>query len=166
MAAATFMMRCIQYPLMFEGRSVFVVVPAYNEEKLIGTVLDTMPALVDRIIVVDDASTDGTAAALEAMARHRRRAAARDPPRATTAAWARPSSPATRPPSRRRRDNALVVVMAGDAQMDPGDLPRLLAPLAARRGRLHQGQPPLHAARPGRSSRATATSGNAALSLR
>ena len=37
-----------------------MVVPAYNEEKLIERVLDTMPAFVDRIIVVDDASTDAT----------------------------------------------------------------------------------------------------------
>ena len=49
---------------MFEGRRVIVVVPAHNEEKLIGQVLDTMPAFVDRIIAVDDASTDGTAEVL------------------------------------------------------------------------------------------------------
>ena len=45
---------------MYEGKTVAVVVPAYNEEKLIGTVLDTMPDFVDLIIVVDDASTDRT----------------------------------------------------------------------------------------------------------
>ena len=45
---------------MFEGRKVIVVVPAFNEAKLIDRVLDTMPAFVDRIIAVDDASTDGT----------------------------------------------------------------------------------------------------------
>jgi len=45
---------------MFENRKVIVVVPAYNEAKLIDRVLDTMPAIVDRVIVVDDASTDTT----------------------------------------------------------------------------------------------------------
>ena len=51
---------------MFEGRRVAVVVPAYNEERLIDRVLDTMPAMVDRIIVVDDCSTDATAERLAA----------------------------------------------------------------------------------------------------
>ena len=37
---------------MFEGRRVVAVVPAYNEEKLIGRVLETMPACVDRILIV------------------------------------------------------------------------------------------------------------------
>src|SRR5262249_57029726 len=46
---------------MFEGRRVYVVIPAYNEQKLIDRVLDTMPAFVDRMIAVDDASTDDTA---------------------------------------------------------------------------------------------------------
>jgi len=39
-----------------------VVIPAHNEEKAIGHVLNEIPkALVSRIIVVDNASTDGTA---------------------------------------------------------------------------------------------------------
>ena len=42
------------------GKTIAVVVPAYNEEKLIGEVLRTMPDFVDLIIVVDDASTDQT----------------------------------------------------------------------------------------------------------
>ncbi len=45
---------------MLEGKTVAVVVPAYNEEKQIGMVIETMPDFVDRIIVVNDNSTDGT----------------------------------------------------------------------------------------------------------
>ncbi len=45
---------------MYKGKRVGVVVPAYNEEGLVGTVIETMPAFVDRVYVVDDASTDGT----------------------------------------------------------------------------------------------------------
>ena len=35
--------------------------PAYNEEPLISRVIETMPEYVDRIVVVDDDSRDGTA---------------------------------------------------------------------------------------------------------
>jgi glycosyltransferase involved in cell wall biosynthesis len=45
---------------VYEGKTIAVVVPAYNEEKPIGEVLRTMPDFVDLIIVVDDASTDQT----------------------------------------------------------------------------------------------------------
>ncbi|MBZ9577562.1 glycosyltransferase family 2 protein [Patescibacteria group bacterium] len=37
-----------------------VVIPVYNEEKLIGKVLSTLPMFVDHIIVVDDCSKDKT----------------------------------------------------------------------------------------------------------
>jgi glycosyltransferase involved in cell wall biosynthesis len=46
---------------MLNGKTVAVVVPAYNEENQIGMVLETMPDFVDRIIVVNDMSTDKTA---------------------------------------------------------------------------------------------------------
>ena len=45
---------------MLKGKTVAVVVPAYNEEKQIGMVLETIPDFVDRIVVVDDLSDDKT----------------------------------------------------------------------------------------------------------
>ena len=46
--------------LMFEGKKIAVVIPAHNEEKFISGVIKDVPEFVDLIIVVDDASTDGT----------------------------------------------------------------------------------------------------------
>jgi len=46
---------------VYGDKLVAVVVPAYNEEKQIRLVLDMMPSFVDRIIVVNDGSTDATA---------------------------------------------------------------------------------------------------------
>jgi len=46
---------------MYHDYTIAVVVPAYNEESLIGRVIETLPEWVDHIIVVDDASRDGTA---------------------------------------------------------------------------------------------------------
>ena len=45
---------------MLNGKTVAVVVPAYNEETQILAVIETMPDFVDRIIVVDDCSPDQT----------------------------------------------------------------------------------------------------------
>ncbi|MCG8411193.1 MAG: glycosyltransferase family 2 protein [Bacteroidales bacterium] len=45
---------------MLNNKSIAVVVPAYNEEKQIGLVLESMPDFVDRIIVVNDCSKDNT----------------------------------------------------------------------------------------------------------
>ena len=50
---------------MIEGKTVAVVVPAYNEESQIAHVIDSMPDFVDRIIVINDRSKDDTRAVLE-----------------------------------------------------------------------------------------------------
>lgn len=45
---------------MLNEKTIGVVVPAYNEAKQIGIVLETMPDFVDRIIIVNDNSSDNT----------------------------------------------------------------------------------------------------------
>ncbi len=45
---------------MYKNKKIGVVVPAYNEEKLISEVIKTIPDFVDKIIVVDDVSKDHT----------------------------------------------------------------------------------------------------------
>ena len=50
---------------MLLNKTVAVVVPCYNEEKQIGIVIESMPAFVDRIIIVNDCSKDDTLSAVE-----------------------------------------------------------------------------------------------------
>ena len=45
---------------MYKNLRVAVVVPAYNESAHIAAVIKRMPALVDHVIVIDNASSDGT----------------------------------------------------------------------------------------------------------
>jgi len=46
---------------MIKGKRVAVVIPAFNEELLIGKVLEGIPSFVDSIVVINDGSTDKTA---------------------------------------------------------------------------------------------------------
>ncbi len=46
---------------MLDDKRIAVVVPAHDEEELIGSTLASIPAFVDAVYVVDDASTDATA---------------------------------------------------------------------------------------------------------
>jgi glycosyltransferase involved in cell wall biosynthesis len=46
---------------MLHNKTVAVVIPAFNEEAQIGKVLENMPDFVDRMVVVNDLSSDGTA---------------------------------------------------------------------------------------------------------
>jgi glycosyltransferase involved in cell wall biosynthesis len=46
---------------MLQNKTIAVVIPAYNEEKQIREVIETIPDFVDRIVVVNDCSEDNTA---------------------------------------------------------------------------------------------------------
>jgi glycosyltransferase involved in cell wall biosynthesis len=111
---------------MYRDKTVGVVVPAYNEESLIGRVIQTMPDFVDRIIVVNDASTDNTADTVRDLA-------ARQPDRVILIDLKTNQGVggAIAEGYKCARDHELdlTAVMAGDAQMDPADLPSLLDPV-------------------------------------
>ena len=49
------------------GHACTVLIPAYNEEKSIRAVVEGALAHVDRVLVVNDGSTDGTVAALDGL---------------------------------------------------------------------------------------------------
>ena len=109
---------------MFEGLRVAVVVPAFREQAHIASVITSMPALVDHIIVVDDASPDATSASASAV----------QDPRTEVVRHERNKGVGGSIVTGHRRALELgadvSVVMAGDGQMDPEHLPRLLKPLA------------------------------------
>lgn len=112
---------------MWQASRVVVVVPAWDEAPRIGRVLRGLPAWVDDIVVVDDASRDGTAEAALAVADERIAVVRHEHNRgvgasiATGYRWA-----AARPGGARDA----FVVMAGDGQMDPRDLPAVIDPVA------------------------------------
>jgi glycosyltransferase involved in cell wall biosynthesis len=114
---------------MFRQLSVAVVIPAFNERRAIVDTVATIPELVDHIIVIDDASSDDTAAAAT-LAGQTRAAPARVEVMRHVANRGVGGAISTG----YRRALALgadvAVVMAGDGQMDPDDLPALLAPIA------------------------------------
>jgi dolichol-phosphate mannosyltransferase len=105
---------------MWRGAKVAVIVPAYQEERIIGRMLGKLPPCVDQIYVVDDASTDGTAAQARGLGdpritllRHREN---RGVGAAIVTGYERALADGS----------DLLVVMAADDQMDPDDLPPLL----------------------------------------
>ena len=109
---------------MLAGRRIAVVMPAYNEAKQIRGALQSIPSFVDHIIVVDDASVDATTKIAWASER----------PIEVIEHGANQGVGAAIATGFRRALSLgvdLTAVMAADGQMDPVDLPALLAPLIA-----------------------------------
>lgn len=141
-------MRIGRWMIVYEGKTVAVVVPAYNEGGFVGEVIETVPAFVDRVYAVDDGSSDGTWGEI-------RRAAEYENNRVT-----RPLTPSPSPDGgavfeprvvairhednqgvgaaiktgyRRALDDGIdvVAVMNGDGQMDPAILDRIVDPVVS-----------------------------------
>jgi glycosyltransferase involved in cell wall biosynthesis len=109
---------------MLDGKRVAVVVPAFDEERLVGETIRGIPEFVDSILVVDDGSRDGTAATAEGVGdarvqvlRHERNAGV---------------GAAIATGYRRALEDEVDVtcVMAADNQMDPTELRELVEPVA------------------------------------
>ncbi len=114
---------------MYRSLRVAVVIPAYNEARAIHHTVATVPAFVDHVLVIDDASSDDTA--------HTARAAANlceHPARVEVLRHSENRGVGGAIATGYRRalelDVHVAVVMAGDGQMDPADLPALLDPIA------------------------------------
>jgi glycosyltransferase involved in cell wall biosynthesis len=109
---------------MIEGKRVAVVVPAYNEERLVCETLAAIPPYVDRIFVVDDASRDATAERVRACTDERLRLIEHERNRGVGAAIVSGYKAAV------EEEIDVTCVMAADNQMDPGDLTALVGPVA------------------------------------
>ncbi len=122
-------------------KTIAVVVPAYNEETLIGKALASIPPFVDKIIVVDDGSFDATPTIVREMATSNDRVMLlrHEINRGVGGAIISGYKQA------RELGMEVTAVMAGDAQMDPADLVDIVTPVVngsadyAKGNRLFQG---------------------------
>lgn len=113
---------------MIDGERIAVVVPARNEAERIAAVVSSMPAWVDQVVLIDDASTDETSA--------RARAAQGGAALEVVRLGVNQGVGAAVMVGYRRAavlGADVMAVMAGDGQMDPADLRRLVEPVV--RGR-------------------------------
>ncbi|EHR72922.1 glycosyl transferase [Burkholderiales bacterium JOSHI_001] len=112
---------------MYKHQRIAVVVPAYNEETQITRVVETMPAIVDKIVIVNDASRDRTVEVVKSLMATHARVELIDLVQnqgvggaiAAGYKWCRDN------------DMDVAVVMAGDGQMAPEDFVPVIEPVVA-----------------------------------
>jgi len=111
---------------MYKHRRIGVVVPALNEERFIATVITGIPKYVDHIYIIDDGSTDDTYEIVSKLATG-------DPERVKVIKNERNCGVGKSVVAGYKSclsDNIdIAVVMAGDNQMNPDKIPRLLDPI-------------------------------------
>jgi glycosyltransferase involved in cell wall biosynthesis len=110
---------------MYKDKSICVVVPAYNESAQICKVVSTMPEFVDRIVIVDDASQDHT---VETVQQNRKEIAKIEIIRHETNQGVG-AAISTGYKWSRDHQYDVTAVMAGDGQMDPAELDKIIEPI-------------------------------------
>jgi len=107
---------------MYKQKKISVVVPAYNEELLISETLAGIPAFVDLIYVINDASKDNTLQLINSQKKLDVRIIVIN--HDTNKGLGQSLIDGYL--ASRDSDADITVIMAGDNQMHPGDLPSLL----------------------------------------
>lgn len=110
---------------MFEDKQIAVVVPCYKEETQIGTVIETMPDYIDKVIIIDDTSPDDTVKVVEGYLDSH--------PNVELIVHEKNAGVGAAIVTGYKRAIELgmdvAVVMAGDGQMPPNELPDILRPV-------------------------------------
>ncbi|HEX7456421.1 MAG TPA: glycosyltransferase family 2 protein [Candidatus Nanoarchaeia archaeon] len=106
---------------MYKRHKIGIVVPAYNESRLISNTINGIPKYVDRIVAVDDASLDDTYKKLQGLSNDDRLITIRHKKNRGVG-----GSIIDGYLRLLEEDVDITVVMAGDNQMDPQYLPVLL----------------------------------------
>ena len=112
---------------MLKNNKISVVVPCHNEETQIESVVNGIPDYIDKIILIDDKSSDNTSTIIKQLENNNSRVISifHNDNQGVGGAIASGYEWS--------RDNNIdvAVVMAGDNQMDPKDLPKILAPVVS-----------------------------------
>lgn len=111
---------------MLNHKKIAVVIPAYNEAKLIGQVIKTMPAFVDLIVIIDDASRDKTVLEARTAAKTYHRKTEVLTHKVNAGVGAAAVTGFTRVLELKYD---IIVIVNGDAQMDPGEMKGLVLPI-------------------------------------
>ena len=107
---------------MYRGLKIAVLVPCYNEEKLAAKTIRTVPDFVDRIIAINDGSTDNTLGVLRDLEKKNKRLDVL----VNGINEGLGKSMLNAFEYLKDSDIDAMSIMAGDAQMDPQYLPKLL----------------------------------------
>ncbi len=127
---------------MHKGWHVGVVIPAKDEELFIGGVLETLPTIVDSVVVVDDGSSDGTSKVAGNYLNQTYnlriiRLEGKGVGAAIDAGHMEMLKSCPKP--------FVSVVMAGDGQMDPKDMCEIITPIVEERCDYVKGNRFIHA---------------------
>jgi len=111
---------------MFKDKSICTVIPAYNEATQICKVINTMPTFVDRIIIIDDSSTDNTVQVITELQKKESKIVL------LCHQTNKGVGGAMRTGYKYARDEGfdIAVRMDGDGQMDPNEMEALVDPIA------------------------------------